>query len=161
MQSDLKAILYEAETNYLPAPQLEQFKANMASLAQRLETYQLLRDREIEIFQPIALELDQTYARENPELIEKALKHWIAVMRYGAMAMLLNNPEYLHNGILDWLGQIVKVRQIQPLENSIYELLLARLEKTLSSQQFGLMQPFLEQIKASLIAEKIATVVGG
>ena len=155
MQSDIQAILYEAEDHYLQKPDLKDFKSSVASLAQRLETYECLRDREIAIFQPIADELVKAYPEENPKPLENAIKHWLSIMRYCAMAMLLNNPEYLQRQILDWLTEIVKAHQMQSIENTIYVLLLSGLEKALSKKQLALMEPFLEQAQTNLLHEEV------
>ncbi len=161
MQSDLKAILHKAEEHYLTKPEIIVFQNHVASLAQRLETYESLRDQEITIFQPIAEELVRAYPQKNPQLIEKAIKHWLAVMRYCAMAMLLNNPEYLQRRILEWLTEMVQAHQIQSVENTIYNLLLLRLKKVLSQQQLALLQPFLAQVQTTLLGEQIISTVGG
>ena len=167
MQSDIKAILYKAEDHYLQKTEIKDFQNSVVSLAQRLETYKCLRDQEIKIFQPIAEELVRAYPEQNSKLLEKALKHWLAIMRYSAMAMLLNNPEYLQCQILDWLKEIVQAHQMQSLENSIYDLLLSRLEKVLSQKQLLLIHPFLEQAQTTLLGEQdlsteqIPMTVGG
>ncbi len=155
MQSDIQAILYKAEEHYLQKPEIIDFQNSIASLAQRLETYECLRDQEIKIFQPIAEELVRVYPEENPKLLEKALKHWLAIMRYSAMAMLLNNPEYLQRQILEWLTEMVQAHQMQAVENTIYDLLRSRLEKVLSQQQLVLLHPFLEQAQTTLLSEPI------
>ena len=167
MQSDIKAILYKAEEHYLQKPEIIDFQNSVASLAQRLETYECLRDQEIKIFQPIAEELVRAYPEENPKLLEKALKHWLAIMRYIAMAMLLNNPEYLERQILEWLTEMVQAHQMQAVESTIYNSLLSRLKKVLSKQQLALIQPFLEQAQTILLGEQdlsteqIPMTVGG
>lgn len=167
MQSDLKAILYKAEDHYLQKTEIKDFQNSVASLAQRLETYQCLRDKEIKIFQPIAEELVRAYPEENPKLLEKALKHWLAIMRYSAMAMLINNPEYLQRQILDWLTEMIQAHQMQSVESTIYDSLLLRLEKVLTQQQFALIRPFLDQAQADLLdetnlsTEQIPVTVGG
>ena len=167
MQTDIQAILYKAEDHYLQKSEILDFQNSVASLAERLETYECLRDQEIKIFQPIAEELARAYPEENPQLLEKALKHWLAIMRYSAMAMLLNNPGYLERQILDWLTGMVQAHQIQSLENTIYDLLLSRLEKVLSQKQLLLIHPFLEQAQTTLLSEQnlsteqIPMTVGG
>ena len=167
MQSDIKAILYKAEEHYLQKPEIIDFQNSVASLVQRLETYECLRDQEIKIFQPIAEELVRAYPEENPKLLEKALKHWLAIMRYIAMAMLLNNPEYLQRQILEWLTEMVQAHQMQAVESTIYNSLLSRLKKVLSKQQLALIQPFLEQAQTILLGEQelsteqIPMTVGG
>ena len=155
MHSDIQAILHQAEEHYLKGQEIKVFRIYADSLAKRLETYECLRDQEIKIFQPIAEELVRAYPEENPKLLEKALKHWLAVMRYCAMAMLLNNPEYLERRILEWLTEMVQAHQMQSVENTIYDLLISRLQKELSQKQLALLQPFLEQAQTTLLGEQI------
>ena len=157
MQSDLKSILYQAEANYLEDQQIKQFQTFTRDLSKRLEIYELLRDNEIEIFQPIADKLMQVHSQQSSQLIEKALKHWLSIMRYCAMAMLLNNREYLQRSVLEWLTDIVQAHQMQSLESTIYDLLFSSLQKILSQEQFALMQPFLEQSRAILDRKATAT----
>ena len=159
MQSDIKIILHQAEENYLENKDIKLFQTHVANLAKRLEVYKILRDREIEIFQPIADELLKVYPEENPQLIEKALKHWLSIMRYCAMAMLLNNPGYLQRGVLEWVTDMVQAHQMQSIENAIYELLSSDLQRLLSPDQFALMEPFLEQTQA-ILGDKITSTVG-
>ena len=159
MQSDIKRLLHLAEDHYLKRLEVTAFRINAGNLAKRLEVYELLRDREIDIFQPIADKLSTTYSQESPQLIEKALKHWLSTMRYCAMAMLLNNPEYLQRGILEWLTDMVQAHQMQSIEKTLCSLLFSRLKTLLSSEQFALIQPFLEQSQA-ILDEKITSTVG-
>ena len=161
MQSNIQAILHQAEEHYLAQPEIRVFQNHVVSLANRLETYECLRAREIDIFQPIAEELVRAYPEENPQLREKAIKHWLAVMRYSAMAMLLNNPEYLHRRILEWLTEMVQAHQMQSMENTISDLLLLRLKKVLSQQQLNLLQPFLAQAQTTLLGEQMIGTLGG
>ena len=159
MHSDLKNLLQQAEENYLEERQIKQFQIFTVDLAHRLKTYELLRDNEVEIFQPIADELTRAYPQQSSQLIEKALKHWLSIMRYCAMAMLLNNPEYLQRSVLEWLTDMVQAHQMQSVESTIYDLLLSQLQKMLSRQQFASIEPFLEQSKA-ILGDRVTTTVG-
>ena len=157
MQTDIKTTLYQAETDYLNNKDISLFKSHTANMAKRLEVYKLLRDREIAIFQPIADEVLRIYSAEDPQLVEKALKHWLLIMRYCAMAMLLNNPEYLQKSILEWLTEMVQAYQMQSIENTIHDLLFSHLKKALPSDRFALIQPFLEQTQTILSAKTTTT----
>ena len=79
-------------------------------------------------------------------------------MRYCAMAMLLNNPEYLQRSVLEWLTDMVQAHQMQSVESTIYDLLLSQLQKMLSRQQFASIEPFLEQSKA-ILGDRVTTTV--
>lgn len=161
MHSDIQMLLYQAEEHYLKGQEIKVFRIYADSLARRLETYECLRDQDLKIFQPIAEEIVKIYADENPQLLEQALKHWLAIMRYCAMAMLLNNPEYLERRILEWLTEIVQAHQMQSVEQTIYDLLFSRLQQLLSQEQLTLLQPFLEQAQTSLLGEPILSTIGG
>lgn len=161
MHPEIRTLLYDAEIAYLQTSDLKRFKAVMASLKERMETYQCLRDREIEIFQPIADNLVEAFPGKSSKLLERALKHWLSVMRYCAMAMLLNNPEFLQHRLLEWLTDIVQVHEMEAIANHLCELLQFSLKQSLSAEQFVLIEPFLEQAKATLLSSKTPSAVLG
>jgi hypothetical protein len=151
MYPEIRALLYEAEQNYLQPTEIERFKYHVLSLAQRLEVYETLRENELAIFQPIANGLLAAFPHEQQASWERALKNWVSVLRYGAMAMLLNNPEFLQRRLLEWLTDLVQVHQTQEMEMTLFQLLEARLPEFLSSEQMALLQPFLTQAQETLL----------
>ena len=151
MQPEIKTLLYEAEDHYLKPEEIESFKYHASSFAQRLETYELLRDAELAIFQPVADQLLEAFPQKQQE-IELALKHWLSILRYCAMAMLMNNPEFLQRRLLEWLVDLVQVHQMQAIEINLYQLLQAQLQEQLSDQNLALVQPFLAQAEATLLS---------
>ncbi len=156
MHKNLENIMQMAEDHYLRGLEMQAFQIHLASLKDRLELYKLLRDQEIELFQPIADDLVKTFANEDEKKLKKLLKQWIAVMRYGAMAMLLNNPEFLQHRLLEWLATPIKIHQTQPIERKICNKLRDDLGKMLTSSQFALIEPFLNQAETVLLTEKVA-----
>ncbi|MGF1604642.1 MAG: phycobilisome protein [Thermosynechococcaceae cyanobacterium] len=155
MHSDFERFLLDAEDHFLQGSEIADFKQHVTSLAQRLQTYELLRDQELKIWQPIADQLAQS--GENSQKQEKALQHWIAALRYGAMAMLLNNPEFLQHRLLEWLTDIVQAHQLVELEHQLSQLLEASLKDILSAQQWALMQPYLIQTQQILVGTELVT----
>ncbi len=151
MHPEIKALLYEAEEHYLKPEEIEIFKHSASSLVQRLETYELLRDQETAIFQPIADQLLKSFPQEKQENLERSLKHWLSVLRYCAMAMLLNNQEFLQRSLLEWLTDLVQAHQTQAIEMTLYQLLLVKLKEFLCDQQLALVQPFLTQAEETLL----------
>ncbi len=154
MQKDFETLFYEAEDHYLPSSDLASLKDSANTLKKRLEIYQSLRDQEIPIFQFIADNLVATFPNEDNQRLEKGLKHWMSVMRYSAMAMLLNNPDYFRHRILEWLTDIVQAQDMVTIENHIFENLKQGLEEMLSPEQMQLLNPFLEQAKITLLETK-------
>ena len=150
MNETIQSLLYDADERYLKAGDIVAFKNYTSSLSQRLETYELLRDKEIVIFQPIANQLLNSFPDQQQDL-ERSLKNWLAVLRYCAMAMLLNNPEFLERRLLEWLTDIVRVHQIQAIDTALYKALQKQLPQLLADKQYSLLQPFLTQAGASLL----------
>lgn len=151
MNETIQSLLYDADERYLKAGDIVAFKNYTSSLSQRLETYELLRDKEIVIFQPIANQLLNSFPDQQQDL-ERSLKNWLAVLRYCAMAMLLNNPEFLERRLLEWLTDIVQVHQIQAIDTALYTALQKQLSQILADKQYSLLQPFLTQAAARLLA---------
>lgn len=155
MNSTIQSLLYDADERYLRAGEVANLKSYTSSLSLRLETYELLRDKEIVIFQPIANQLLSSFPDQQQDL-ERSLKNWLAVLRYCAMAMLLNNFEFLDRRLLEWLTDIVRVHQTQAIDSALYGLLQKHLPQILADKQYSLLQPFLAQAAARLIPDLAA-----
>ncbi|RMH65358.1 MAG: phycobilisome protein [Cyanobacteria bacterium J003] len=151
MHTELMNLYYKAEENYLSNVDIKVFRHHIESLQQRLSTYEFLRDHEIEIFQPVADALQKQYPTEPPQTLEQVLRQAIALLRYAAMAMLLNNPEILQHRLLEWLTEVVKAHQTQTLWSSCHELLSDRLKEMLTDAQQDLMLPLLDQAQVTLV----------
>lgn len=151
MQPDLALLFYKAEDHYLTDVDLKVFKHHTDSLKLRLAFYELLREKELEIWQPVADRLQQAFPAESDARLEQILRQGIALFRYGAMAMLLNNPEFLQRRLLEWLTDVVASRQSQGLVTKLNELLQARLKEMLTDKEVDLILPFLDQAQATLV----------
>jgi hypothetical protein len=81
-------------------------------------------------------------------------------MRYCAMAMLLNNPEFLQHRLLEWLSPQIEAYQLEEIESKLYEFLEISLQRLLSQKQLALLQPFLSQAQTTLSRSPITTEVG-
>lgn len=151
MHADFEALLHEAEAQYLQEPDLMVFKRNYISLQERVKVYKCLRDQELMIFQSIADPLLEACPNAHARDIEKALRHWIAVVRYAAMAMLLNNPEFLRRRVLEWLTDIVKAHDLIEIETKLYELMIQQMKILIPQIQLICLMPFLDQAKQALL----------
>ena len=151
MHPEIEALLDQAENRFLKAEELTAFKRQAATLSQRLKIYEFLREKEESIFQPVANKLQETFPDEQQETLERSLKHWLLVLRYCAMAMLLNDQAFLEQRLLDWLSGIVEAHQTQKIEATICNLLQTRLKELLSKQARAILQPFLDQAQSIII----------
>lgn len=145
MYPTLQEIIHQAESKYLQEEDLNQLQQEISALKEKTRVYKTLRDKEIEIFQAVADQLVTKLPDENTTAIEDCLRQWLLVTRYCAMAMLLNNPEFLERRLLEWLTDIVKIHQSQSISDNLYSLLMVRLGKILSDQDLAYIKPFLKQ----------------
>lgn len=148
MHPEIEALLDQAESRFLKGEELIAFKRQAATLAQRLKIYEFLREKEASIFQPVADKLQETFPDEKQETLERSLKHWVLVLRYCAMAMLLNDRNFLEQRLLDWLSGIVEAHQTQKIEATVCNLLQTRLKELLSEQARTILQPFFDQAQS-------------
>ncbi|MEG3860392.1 phycobilisome protein [Microcoleus sp. herbarium12] len=151
MHPEIEALLDQAETRFLKGEELIAFKRQAATLAQRLKIYEFLREKEASIFQPVANKLQESFPNQKEETLERSLKHWVLVLRYCAMAMLLNDREFLEQRLLDWVSGIVEAHQTQKVEATVCTLLETRLKELLSEQARAILQPFLDQAKSMIV----------
>lgn len=151
MHPKIETLIEEAETRYLKPEEIEAFKQYAITIAQSLKTYEFLREQEVKIFQPIADQLVTAFPKVPQETLERSLKHWVLVLRYSAMAMLINDAQYLETNLLDWLKGIVQTHQSMEIDRKLYELLVHQLKTLMAPPALGLLQPFLNQAKTILI----------
>lgn len=154
MHAELKDLLYAAEDHYLSQQELQSVSQNIAGLSKRLETYELVRNHEIEIFQPVADQLSKAFPQEEEPILERSLKYWMLVLRYCSMAMLMNSVNFLDRQLLEWLTDIVQAHANQAIEQKVYSSLEAQLKQVLSAEQLQCLQPFLERAQATLLQTK-------
>lgn len=155
MYPQLQALIHEAEFQYLHEENLSQFSSEISTLKTRITTYKILRDEEISIFQKIADDVLSKFPQENPKKIETAISHWLLITRYCAMAMMLNNHEFLEHRLLEWLTDIVEAHQCEAIFSTIYSLLIAKLTQRLSNDELNYIQPFLAQANNYLVSQSI------
>lgn len=151
MHPELRNLLYTAEIAYFQSPDINQLRNIASSLKTRVQTYKSLRDCEVDIFQPVANQLLSAFPNENPQLLEHTLKHWLSVLRYCAMGMLLNDPDFLNHRLLEWLVDVVQAYELEAVEACAFEALESSLKRTLNAEQLELLQPFLEQAATTLV----------
>lgn len=145
MHPELESLLVEAETRYLKPEEITAFKRYVATIAARLKTYELLREKELTVFQSVTDELQNAFPNVKEEILERSLTNWLLTVRHCGMAMLLNDSEFLNQRAGEWLSGLVNAHRSQEIEAKIYQLLQARLKEVLPAQALELLQPFLEQ----------------
>lgn len=152
MQSNFEDYLRAAEDHYLQTPEMNGFKQQVDALQDRLALYETLRDQELILFQAIADQLNKETFSNSQSDQEKVFTHWMSVLRYGAMAMLTDQPQTLTIQ-LSWLKDVVGDSEFTALHQKISELLHTSLSSVLSESQLALLEPFLTEANCTLVGQ--------
>lgn len=163
MQSPINGIFDEAEHRYLKPEELQAIGHYVGSITDRLNAYRALRDRELDLIQQAADQLQFDLPEAELSVLERAIKNGMLILRHCGMAMLLNDPNFLQSRrLLDWLKDSIELYQSQGADAAFFELIKQQLKLSLTAQQMALLEPFLNQVEAIMPAqpEEMLTVAG-
>ncbi len=153
MHQHLETLFDEAENRYLKPEELKLLSQYVESLPQRMETYRLLRDQEIELMQQVADQLQVALPQEKTEVLERSIKNALLMLRYCAMAMLLNDDTFVAERLLGWLSRTIQAYDSQKIDATLYRLLNQRLTQVFNPQQMSLLSPPLLLAQKSLLKQ--------
>lgn len=153
MHQHLETLFDEAENRYLKPEELKLLSQYVESLPQRMETYRLLRDQEIELMQQVADQLQAALPQEKTEALERSIKNALLMLRYCAMAMLLNDESFVAERLLNWLSRTMQAYDSQKIDATLYRLLNQRLTQVFNPQQMSLLSPPLLLAQKSLLKQ--------
>jgi len=151
MPSPIETIFDEAETRYLNSEELGLINQYVDSLPVRLETYRAMRDRELEIMQAVADQLQAAMPHETTENLERSIKNALLVVRYCAMGLLLNDASFVQDRLLNWLTDTMTTYNTQAIDVALHRLLNQRLVQTFTPSQINLLSPFLKMVQTKLV----------
>lgn len=147
MNPKLEKFLYLAEEQYLQSGELEEYQHFLQQLTKKVEVYELLREQEVFLFKILADELQEQYPDERTQVLSEAISQWSLVLKYCAMAMILDNPHYLAARIDGWLRELMQLRSIPKIDEILYSTLVEILPEVLLDEQIALIQPYVDQVK--------------
>lgn len=151
MHPQIEAIFDQAESRYLNPEELNLINEYVDSLPERLETYRTVRDRELELMQQVADQVQAAMPQEKIENLERSIKNALLLLRYCSMGMLLNDESFVQERLLNWLRGTMSVYNTQAIDTTLYRLLNQRLSQTLSPNQMSLLTPFLSMAQNTLL----------
>jgi len=151
MDSQLETLFDEAESRYLKSEELQVLNQYVSSLPSRIDAYRTLRDRELEIMQWVADQLQVALPNERIENLERSIKNALLVLRYCAMGVLLNDEKFVQDKLQGWVTQAVQVFNTHAIDTALFRLLDQRLASVMSPQQVALLTPQLNRAKAILL----------
>jgi hypothetical protein len=157
MHPQIDALFDEAESRYLKPEELNIISQFVESLPERLAAYRTLRDQELTVMQQVADQLQAQMPKEKVEILERSIKHALLMLRYCAMAMLVNDQDLIKERFLQWLSQTNQIYDTQKVDALLYQLLNQRLSQTLSPSHLNLLQPMLTLAQNTLLQSASVT----
>jgi hypothetical protein len=151
MMPKIQELISQAQDRYLASDELGLMESYVSSLPDRLKLYKQIRDREINILQAVADQVQTELPSVTDEELETGIKNLILVMRYSSMAMLLNDENFLKQRLLNWLEGIMSMRDMRRLNETLYKLLNQGLRQQLNPAQLALIQPLITAAQVTLI----------
>jgi Phycobilisome protein len=161
MDLQIANLFDEAETHYLAANELQVLGQYVDSLPARLYAYRTLRDRELEIMQAVADQLQVELPQETIENLERAIKNALLSLRCCAMGMLLNNETFVKDRLNSWFSGTMEAynqQTIATINRSLYRLLMQQLSAVLEPQPAKLLLPYLVQAQSLMQEQTPASV---
>lgn len=148
MLSQLQKLSCETDGRYARDEELEFVSEFGRSFYLRVQTYQQLQAMETIIMQQVLTKmqfLDPTLLHHhNADMTAKWQRDTIRVLRYSAIAMLLNDPDSLRDRLLFWFRTIMKAFGAERSCNVTYAVMQTVIKEHLPSSQASLICPILE-----------------
>ncbi|HHP7246219.1 MAG TPA: hypothetical protein ACFE0H_16195 [Elainellaceae cyanobacterium] len=157
MHTNIESIFDDAENRYLKPDELGVLNQYVDSLPDRLDTYRHLRDQEVAIMQPVANQLEAQFPQASTQTLERSIKTALLIMRYCAMAMLLNDEAFLPTRLSGWFAQPIKIYNTERIDETLYQLLDRRLGDVLTPSQMNLIRPHLVLAQEILLGQPNTT----
>ncbi|MBL1176099.1 phycobilisome protein [Pantanalinema sp. GBBB05] len=157
MLSQLQKLSVETDGRFATDEELQFVNQYARSFGLRLQTYQKLQAAEAVIVQQVYVglqALDPTLFQGQPnDLSAKWKRDTIRVLRYSAIAMLLDDPTTLQERLLFWFQSIMKAFGAQRSCHLTYTAMQAVVKQHLTPVQASLFCPILE-INRKLLGSK-------
>ncbi|XHX80174.1 MAG: hypothetical protein RBJ76_09680 [Stenomitos frigidus ULC029] len=160
MHPQIETIFDEAEQRYLKAEELGVINQYVHSLPERIDLYRTLRDRELEIMQQVADQLEVALPQETVENLERSLKNALLLLRYSAMGMLLNDENFVQERLLNWLTKTISIYNTQATDTALFRLLNQRLTQALTAKQLNLVGPYIAKVQTAMLQAPTLTTAG-
>lgn len=148
MLSQLMKISRQADGRYASDEELQFMVDYIRSYNLRVQTYQTLQASETAIVQEVHSKLqalDPTLLRSSTGDISTKWKlDTVRVLRYSALALLLNDPDTLRERLLFWMQTIMKAFGAQKSCNATYTVMQEVIRQHLTPEQANVFCPILE-----------------
>ena len=154
MLSQIQYVSQVADGRYATDEELQFISSYLQSFEVRLSAYTRLQGAEATIVQQVQIKLrslDPTLLHSGAEdVTAKWRRDTIRVLRYSAIAMLLNDADWLRDRLLYWMQTVMKAFGAQRSCDATYQLMQDVVQQHLTPAEARLFCPILELNRALL-----------
>lgn len=154
MLSQLERLSCEVDGRYASDAELQFLTDYVQSFNLRVQTYQKLQEIEVALVQQAYTKMrsqDPNLFKNGTEDISgKWKRDTLRVLRYVAIAVLMNDPETLRERFLLWFQTIMRAFSAEKGCNATYTVLQEIVKQNLPAPQASLVCPILELTRRSL-----------
>jgi hypothetical protein len=148
MLSQLQKLSRETDGRYATDEELKFVSDYLQMYRLRIQTYQRIQQVETLIVQNVYQKMHaidpMLFISGDEDLSAKWKRDTIRVLRYSAVAMLLNDPDILRERLLFWFQTVMKAFGAQHSCKITYEVMQEVVQRHLNPQQASLFCPILE-----------------
>ena len=154
---ELERLSVEADARYASDDELDFINGYIQSFSIRRQTYLKLQALESEIIEQVYTKLrslDPTLLQNGTEDIsDKWKRDTLKVMRYVALTVLIDDPEYLKSQFLIWFQTVMQAFNAERRCHATYHIMQQVVKQVLEPQESALVIPVLE-LNRSLLGKK-------
>lgn len=150
MNPALTALFDEPEKAYLKPEELNVLSQFVSSLPERINIYRRLRNDELPLMQAVADNLQQEFPQESEERLKRSIQNGILALRCVAMAMLIDDPDFVSKRLASWLPDIIAGYGTRDIDTALYRLVKQEFSDRFKAQQIALISPALETAQGLL-----------
>jgi len=148
MLSQMKRLALETDGRYATDEELQFLVDYTRCCSTRIETYQRLQELEGAIVEEALTQLQATHpgllSSHGDNIIDKWKRDTLRVLRFSAIAMLLDDPDTLQERFLLWFQTIMRAFNAQKSCDATYDAMQAVVKRHLTPLQTSLFCPILE-----------------
>ncbi len=148
MLTQLQRLSVEVDGRYATPEELDFLKSYLETLKYRVSAYQKIKKNESVIIDQIQDKLQQMnqaiFIQGSVDFTSKWRLDTIRVLRYSAMALLIDDPDYLRERLLIWFATILKAFKVQNLTQLTYQEMSDVIESYLTPEENDLFLPLIK-----------------
>jgi hypothetical protein len=148
MFTNLERLSVEADGRYATAEELDFLRSYFQTFKYRISAYQKIKNNESAIMNKIQENLEKMnpniFMQGSVNLKSKWHLDTVRVLRYSAMALLIDDPEYLQQRLLIWFSTILQAFKVQTLTQLTYKTMADVIISYLTPEENRLFLPLIE-----------------